>query len=440
MATKDECDWTKIKIFALAPMVDQSDLPFRLQCRRYGTNLCFTPMIHARLFVTMPKYRKNFCLNKNNPADRPLIAQLCGGADPEVMLQCALQLQDYCDGIDINCGCPQGIAKRGNYGAFLLEQEETLLTLVQYVAPRLKVPLSVKVRLLPGEDKKERVQASLQLYKKLLDAGIHLLTIHGRTRHEKGPLTGAADWAAISTAVQQLGTRIPLLANGSIANAADVLECLQATNADGVMSSEAILEYPPLFAPLTTSVAASTTTNDPAHESNRQMTGNEGQHEAVTNGGDGSLVRVGRLSLAREYLQLALQYPPDQGGQGTGFKCIRVHMHRFLHADLQVHMDIRTALVQAQDVHDLEQALNALKHVHESTNHDPRLEQASWYIRHGNNSNFENYNKTDGETTLDNGEDAESNANRTPEGIRGMHCRECGDDDDDAGDMFVSLF
>ena len=38
----------KDKALILAPMVDQSDLPYRLLCRNYGTNLCFTPMIHAK--------------------------------------------------------------------------------------------------------------------------------------------------------------------------------------------------------------------------------------------------------------------------------------------------------------------------------------------------------------------------------------------------------
>ena len=352
----DSEDLKAVKIYASAPMVDQSDLPYRLQCRRYGTNICFTPMIHAKQFTTSAAYRKKFKLTNSPEADRPLIAQLCGGTDPETMLQCALQLQDYCDGIDINCGCPQGIARRGNYGAFLLEKEETLLTLVKYLVPRLKVPLSVKVRLLPEEDVAKRLTASLALYRKLADAGIHLLTIHGRTRLQKANMTGPADWSAIASAVEQLGDKIPILANGSIGCAQDVMECLQKTHVDGIMSSEAILEYPPLFQPLTL----------------------EGDLDTKAK------PRVGRVHLAREYLELAREYPPDRGGQGNGLKCVRVHMHRFLHGDLQVHTSVRDMIVRSKSLEDLEAALDALEKIHEEVNHSVEDETLAWYVRYRN--------------------------------------------------------
>ena len=341
------------KALVVAPMVDQSDKPFRLLCRRYGSNLCFTPMIHSRLILESKSYQSKFM---STDFDRPIIAQLCG-SDPETVLKAAQLLEPYVDGIDINCGCPQGIARRGDYGAFLLDQEEKLLTLVRHLIKHLRVPLSLKVRLLarPSDDpidiqNFDTPQQSLRLYEKLVDAGIHLLTIHGRTRKQKGPDTGLADWVTIRKAVEKFGSQIPIFANGSIQTYDDVEKCLQVTNADGIMSSESILEYPPLF-----------------YKIPQEVPGNR---------------TIGRVQVAEEYMELAKKFPPNKGGQGSGVKCMRVHIHRFLHADLQADVELRTMLCQTMNLHALEVALQNCKQYHEHHNHDVAKEELSWYTRH----------------------------------------------------------
>jgi tRNA-dihydrouridine synthase len=257
--------------------------------------------------------------------------------------------------------CPQNIAKRGNYGAYLLEQEETLLTLVKHLLQHLHVPLSVKVRLVPPISTEEAYfgkeeealtfdipQASLNLYTKLVQAGIHLLTIHGRTRHEKGMEIVHADWKTIGKAVALLGDQIPIFANGGIETYEDVEACLRMTNADGIMSSESLLEYPPIFYKIP-------------------------QVPTRT---------IGRLQLTQEYLQLARQYPPHHGGQGSGLKCMRTHVHRFLHADLQHDIHTRQILISVATMEELQHAVNQLQTEHEEQGHEVQDEYLSWYLRH----------------------------------------------------------
>ena len=58
----------------MAPMVDASELPFRMLSRKLGTQLCYSPMMNSRQFVMSDKYRQqNWHTCKE---DRPLIAQV----------------------------------------------------------------------------------------------------------------------------------------------------------------------------------------------------------------------------------------------------------------------------------------------------------------------------------------------------------------------------
>uniref|UniRef100_A0A7S4S253 DUS-like FMN-binding domain-containing protein n=1 Tax=Ditylum brightwellii TaxID=49249 RepID=A0A7S4S253_9STRA len=132
----------------------------------------------------------------------------------------------------------------------------------------------------------------------------------------------------------------------------DVKACLRQTKADGVMSSESILEYPPLF------------TNSHTESTSRQRTG------------------PGRIELSRDYIQYAKINPPNKGGQGSGLKCIRVHIHRFLHADLQSTPNIRDLVCTAQSVEELEQAIDLMEKIHNDAGHVVQEEQKSWYVRH----------------------------------------------------------
>lgn len=120
--------------FIVAPMVDASELAWRILSRYYGAQLCYTPMIHSALFADPKnaKYRlEQFDLESNEEGspdlDRPLIAQFCSN-DPQTFLEASKLISgtaespsNKVDAIDLNLGCPQGIARKGKYGAFLMD-------------------------------------------------------------------------------------------------------------------------------------------------------------------------------------------------------------------------------------------------------------------------------------------------------------------------------
>jgi tRNA-dihydrouridine synthase 1 len=64
----------------VAPMVDHSGLAYRMLCRKYGAQLVYTQMFHARMFTESEEYRKNNF--QTCPEDRPLIVQFCGRPSP----------------------------------------------------------------------------------------------------------------------------------------------------------------------------------------------------------------------------------------------------------------------------------------------------------------------------------------------------------------------
>lgn len=218
-------------------------------------------MFHSRLFAETPKFRDahfqplrtslishsplpeaHFFLDGNPELDRPLFVQFCAN-NPQELLAAAKYVSPFCDAVDLNLGCPQGIAKKGKYGAFLQEDQELIYSLVNTLHKQLDIPVTVKIRIL---DTKE---STLKYAQNLLKAGASIITVHGRTREMKGHKTGLADWNVIRFLRDNLPSDTVIFANGNILRNEDIARCLEVTGADAVMSAEGNLYDPAIFAP-----------------------------------------------------------------------------------------------------------------------------------------------------------------------------------------------
>lgn len=231
----------------LAPMVGASELPFRLLCRKYGAQLCYTPMMSSAKFSSDHSYRKDEF--QTIPEDRPLVCHFSAN-DPEEFAKAAKLVEDKCDAIDLNLGCPQRTAYVGHFGSYLLEQKDRdlICNIVKKASKEVSKPIFVKIRLL------NTIKETIKLCRDLKNAGASLIAIHARYRasfERKG--AGARDGAAMLDQIVEvkkaLGPDFPIIANGNVITYDDVVNNMEISSADGIMSAEGILDNPALFLP-----------------------------------------------------------------------------------------------------------------------------------------------------------------------------------------------
>jgi tRNA-dihydrouridine synthase B len=216
-------------LVSLAPMAGVTDIPFRRQVKAFGGRYCVSEMVAseqlARDRVDMARRAAGF------GTIAPLVIQLAG-RETHWMAEGARLAEDAgADVIDINMGCPSKSVTSGLCGSALMRDPDTALKLIEATIAATKLPVTLKMRL--GWDR-ANLNAP-EIAKRAEDAGVRMITIHGRTRQQF--YTGVADWAAIAPVVDAVS--IPVIANGDITNAADARRAFKLSGAAGVMIGRA---------------------------------------------------------------------------------------------------------------------------------------------------------------------------------------------------------
>jgi nifR3 family TIM-barrel protein len=135
------------------------------------------------------------------------------------------------DIIDINMGCPAKKVTGGYAGSALMRDLDHAVSLIDAVVGAVDVPVTVKMRL--GWD--EAALNAPELARRAQEAGVKMVTVHGRTRCQF--YQGKADWRAIARVKEAVS--IPVVANGDVRNLADASEILEQSGADAVMVGRA---------------------------------------------------------------------------------------------------------------------------------------------------------------------------------------------------------
>jgi len=227
----------------LAPMYELNDLAFRTLCRKNGVKFCWSGMINAHLWVMNPRIRENYF--QTCEKDRPLIIQITGNSEEE-LISTAIDVEPLCDAIDINLGCTKHIARRGNYGFYLVNTEtkrQNVIKMVENLNRRINKPITAKIRLINDDDGNPCPQITSEFAKALETAGISLLSVHGRSNRQDKH--GPVDSDAIKVIVQSV--KIPVIANGGINNKDEGFQLMQNSGAFGIMIGQGLLKNPKMF-------------------------------------------------------------------------------------------------------------------------------------------------------------------------------------------------
>ena len=218
-------------------MAGVTDRPFRQLCKQLGAGYAVSEMAasNPRLWATEKSSRRTDHTGEMEPK-----AVQIAGADPQDLADCArFNVERGAQIIDINMGCPVKKVCNAWCGSALLQDEELVKRILDAVVGAVDVPVTLKFR--TGWDRSHK--NALNIARIAEDAGIAMLTLHGRTRADG--YKGDAEYDMIKAVKRSVG--IPVVANGDITSPEKAKFVLDYTGADAVMVGRAAQGRPWIF-------------------------------------------------------------------------------------------------------------------------------------------------------------------------------------------------
>ncbi|KAJ3935835.1 MAG: FMN-linked oxidoreductase [Lentinula lateritia] len=239
--------------FIAAPMVNQSDFPFRRIAARYGATTVYTQMLSPERLIHDQEYLESHRRDLQYRIEESIstVVQLCGN-NAEEIVEAGRKIQDLCDAIGallsiscfyLNLGCPQEVARDEHFGAYLLGQKDWPIVenIVSCMAQSFTVPVSTKIRLCQPSTK------TVEFAERLQASGSSWITLHARTVSSRRRRQGAADLSEVKKLKESERLTIPVVSNGNVRVFDDLAKNLDYTGADGLMVGETLLGNPCLF-------------------------------------------------------------------------------------------------------------------------------------------------------------------------------------------------
>ena len=223
-----------------APMAGVTDRPFRQLCKTLGAGYAVSEMVTSRrdLWNSLKTSRRADHAGESGP-----IAVQIAGTDALMMADAAAYNVDRgAQIIDINMGCPAKKVCNKWAGSALMQDEALALQIIEAVVAACQphgVPVTLKMRTGWCQAHKNAVA----LARVFEQAGVQMLTVHGRTR-EQG-YKGHAEYDTI--AAVKAAVRVPVVANGDITTPEQARDVLAATGADAIMIGRAAQGRPWIF-------------------------------------------------------------------------------------------------------------------------------------------------------------------------------------------------